>query len=290
MANLKGKTFDRQIRDARIRLEARGTSRHNNPESAKSHSHAVAKKRDMYFRDFSRYAESRGLSGKLNVHMGDRDLMNDFLINRVSDLSKNSAADYVSGMSALLRGLEQSNITIHPDGRDALNSIREIVRVMPDEDFRTGRAFAEPGHVLSRLFDIRYESGVLAQIQYETGFRANEAYKLAKEPDKYLVGNKITEMIGKGNHRYDIKQVSRDLVIKLAAIENLPTHHTYLNHIRIAAEDPNAIAHDWRITYVREHYNRDMADGMTHKEALLQVSREVNHHRPEITQYYLARA
>jgi len=161
---------------------------------------------------------------------------------------------------------------------------------MPKEDFRTGRAVEDPQRILKCLYTIRFESGVIAQIQYETGFRVHEAYKLARSPDKYIQGEQIVEMVGKGNHMYEPKPITRDLIIKINAIEKLPTHHTYLSHLKIAAGDPMAIAHDWRITYVRERYDQNMASGMKHAEALLQISSEVNHHRPEITTYYLARA
>jgi len=45
-----------------------------------------------------------------------------------------------------------------------------------------------------------------------------------------------------------------------------------------------------RITYAQETYNKLKEQGFSHKEALKEVSRKLNHHREAITLYYLARA
>ena len=51
MANLKGGSFEKQIRDANFRLDAFGHSRHAN-NSHKTHSDATRIKRDGYWKDF----------------------------------------------------------------------------------------------------------------------------------------------------------------------------------------------------------------------------------------------
>ena len=55
--NLKGSTFEKNIKNYMSRANARGTSRHNT-SSKNIHSNAVNTKREMYIRDFSIYATS----------------------------------------------------------------------------------------------------------------------------------------------------------------------------------------------------------------------------------------
>ena len=65
MGNLKGGSFDKQIRNALIRLDARGQGRYKT-DSRKTHSNALAKKREMYLKDFARF---EGLDLKEWLHI-----------------------------------------------------------------------------------------------------------------------------------------------------------------------------------------------------------------------------
>ena len=49
-------------------------------------------------------------------------------------------------------------------------------------------------------------------------------------------------------------------------------------------------SHDLRSSYAKSTYEQKIAEGLSHKEATKVTSIELNHHREEITQYYLARA
>ena len=291
MANLKGSDFTQQARSAYFILDAFGVSRHANPDSQKTHSIEMEKKRKMYLKDFSKHALSLDLSGKLNVHMGDYEVIKGFLLNRITNLSKKTSNDYVSGISSMFTALSQENITIADEGFEAIEDVRALVKEMPKEEFRTGRYIANAKLILNKLCDLRFESGVLAQVQYETGFRIAEAYKLAKNPEKYLFGDAfIVGMVGKGNHKYDIKSISDDLVLKLSAIENLPTAHTYSGHLKLVRFDNEAIPHDWRVTYVKEQFDKRIRQGMCREEALKEVSKLINHYRTTMTEFYLLRA
>lgn len=71
MANLKGSTFEKQIRDALIRLDARGTKRIGDARfDGLSHSHAVFEKRKQILEDFAQFLTIEGYSGKMNAFMG----------------------------------------------------------------------------------------------------------------------------------------------------------------------------------------------------------------------------
>ena len=50
------------------------------------------------------------------------------------------------------------------------------------------------------------------------------------------------------------------------------------------------IPHDLRVTYVAKKYEELLANCVSNDEALKLVSKEVNHYRAEITEYYLLRA
>ena len=291
MANLKGSNFTKQARSAHFILNAIGVSRYANPDSQKTHSIEMEKKRKMYLKDLSKHAQSLDLSGKLNVHMGDYEVIKSFLLNRITNLSKKTSNDYVSGISSMFTALSEENITIADEGFEAIEDVRALVKEMPKEEFRTGRYIANAKHVLNKLYDLNFESGVLAQVQYETGFRIAEAYKLAKNTEKYLLGgSSIIGMIGKGNHMYDTKSISDDLVLKLSAIEDLPTAHTYSRHLKLVRFDNKAIPHDWRVTYVKEQFDKRIRQGMCREEALKEVSKLINHYRTAMTEFYLLRA
>jgi hypothetical protein len=46
---------------------------------------------------------------------------------------------------------------------------------------------------------------------------------------------------------------------------------------------------NFRVTYAKNLLEHKLEQGIEYKEALREVSEEIDHHRPEMTQYYLAR-
>ena len=289
MANLRGGSFQKQIKDAFHRLERFGQGRHGKDDHF-THSLELAKKREMYLRDFAKFAENTGLDGKLNSWMGDQNIMKEFLSDRLDGLSKSTAIDYVSGFNSMLQGLREANISIDNGADRAIELIRNEVKSWDTPDQRLDRAFQNPDQVIATLYHNRFESGVLAEIQRELGFRTSEAYELAQNPDKYIKDNEVIGIIGKGNHEYDPKPINTDLVEKIYQIEHLPSQETYLKDIKEAANNDQAVAHDWRYTFAKEAMEDRLARGESYEDALKSVSRELNHHRSEITKYYLSKA
>ena len=86
MANLKGSTFEKQIKNALIRLDARGQKRYGTA-SRLTHSNALMKKREMYLKDFANYlSNNKGIQeGKLNNYFKE-EYISDFLNERLSEL------------------------------------------------------------------------------------------------------------------------------------------------------------------------------------------------------------
>ena len=291
MANLRGGTFEKQIKDAFHRTLALGEGRHMKEDNF-THSLALAQKREMYLRDFKEYLEQKGITeGKLNTYMTEQTIR-DFSEQRTEHLSPKSALDYTTGFNSLLKGLEQANITIpaNPSRNDFLKDFRETFRSeLKELEIESGRYIQNLDQKLEELKEIRFESYVIAKIQSETGLRVNEALEVAKNfPNYYNEQNSTLEgVIGKGNHEYAPKEISYQLAQEIQKLEKIPHYNTYRNDLQAVGINRS---HDFRVTYAKDLLESKLEQGISYKEALKEVSQEINHHRPEMTEYYLARA
>lgn len=290
MANLKGSTFEKQLKNALYRLEARGESRHGK-ESNKTHSNALAQKREMYLKDFVKYAEERNLSGKLNTLMTEENI-NSFLNDRLSDLSTKTALDYTSGLHSMLKGLEESKVSINSTAKETVNAIRESYQEAYNtvrHDYTTDRAINDTQSFISNLSEIREESSVIAELQLETGLRVSEALEVAQNFNNYYnpEANELNGIVGKGGQEYGSKEISEALAQKIQSLETVPSYSTYDRDLN-KLEETNS--HDLRVTYALNTYEEKIEQGYSHKEALKETSEELNHHREAITEYYLNRA
>ena len=291
MANLRGGNFEKQIKDAFHRTLAFRESRHMQQDNL-THSVALAEKREMYLRDFKEYLEQKGIvEGKINTHMTEQ-TVKDFLEQRVEHLSPKSALDYTTGFNSLLKGLEQANITIpaNPSRNDFLKDFRETFRnELKEIEIEKGRYIQNLDQKLAELREIRYESYVVAKIQSETGLRVNEALEVAKNFSNYYnpQNSTLEGVIGKGNHIYAPKEISYQLTQEIQKFENIPHYNTYRQDLKEVGINRS---HDFRVTYAKDLLESKLEQGIEYKEALKEVSQEINHHRPEMTEYYLARA
>lgn len=284
MSNLKGGSYDKQIRDGFMRLVAFGKSRHGDKDSL-THSDGLATKREQHLRDYKQFAEENNFTQKLNLTMTDENISN-FLNQRTQNLATSSSENYVRGFHSLLKGLISKNITI-PVSKDIFDSKVKEIKANTTNEIITGRAIKDPAKVISSLYEKRFESGVLAQIQNELGVRVSESYKIASDIDRYYNPNSgtIEELVGKGNHVYAPKQISDALVAKIRAIDNLPSQNTYRNDLK----EHGIKSHDFRYTYVAKEFSEKINDGVEYKKALSEVSQEINHKRGSMTLRYLAR-
>jgi len=290
MANLKGGSFEKQIKNALIRLDARGTKRFNT-NSKLTHSNALYSKREMYLKDFKNYLENKGINnGKLNNYF-TQEHINDFLNERLSELNAKSALDYTTGFNSLLKGLEQTRVTIDKSVHNIIKEYTQDYRTefnATKNDFEVGRAIINTEAFLNNLSEIRESSSIVAELQLQTGLRVSEALEVAKNFNDYYnpQSKKIESVIGKGGQEYYPKEISQELAYKLNNLQEIISYSTYRNDINILEHK----THDLRITYTQETYNKLKENGFSHKEALKITSQELNHHREAITLYYLARA
>jgi len=282
---MKGSTYKRQIRDGFMRILAFNQPRFGSNDSL-THSNGQAIKREGYFKDYKKFAEDNNFTEKLNLTMTNENISK-FLDQRLEGLASSTQENYVRGFSSTLDALISKNITI-PVSKDVFDSKVKEIKENSTDEFRTGRAVANPEQVLTILYNSHFESAVLAEIQNELGVRIAESYKIASDIDRYLTNYlTIENLVGKGNHAYSPKAISQELVEKIRLIENLPSPNTYRNHLKAVGVENS---HDWRYTYAKREFFEKLENGTTYRSALNEVSSGLNHNaRGSMTLRYLAR-
>lgn len=290
MANLKGGggNYQKQIKDAFHRLEAFGVGRVGKNDNL-THSDKLAEKRMMYLKDIADYFTSQNLNDKLNTLM-TKDNLDKFFTERFETLSIKSQENYIRGISSMLNGLFDQNIYIplHYEDKDFFD---DRVKAIKDqaETIIENRYIDNVENVISNLYEDRYISGLIAECQYELSIRQEEAFELVSKPLKYLQNGYIENLIGKGNHIYEPKEISFELEQKLLNnTDKLISKSTYYYDLqKISSRDISS--HDFRFTSARDKFEEKMKSGISEKEAKLQISEILNHKREAITDYYLKR-
>jgi hypothetical protein len=280
MANLKGASFEKQLKNANIRLNALNTSKNGDHLT---HSRATMEKRDMYGRDFAEHMKEQGYDfGKLNSYMNN-DNIKEFLEQRTDELSKVTAESYIRGFSSYIEGLQEVGIDIEAT-KEPYEDLMTNIREMPDIEEEICKSIESPEAILEGL---PYDSSVVLELQLENGFRASESLEICTNLDKYLSDDGYLEGVqGKGGRIYEPKPLSEELIKKIEDINKVPSYTTYENHLK----KYDITSHQARYTYVKDSYEKGIEQGKEHKELLSEISREINHSRADITQYYLNRA
>ena len=285
MANLKGGNFQKQIKDAFHRLEAFGIGRVGKNDNL-THSDKLAEKRNMYLKDITNYFTSQNLNDKLNT-LFTKDNLDKFFNDRFENLSIKTQENYIRGFSSMLKGLEQQNIYIplHYEDKDFFNDRVKIIKNQA-EIIIENRYIDNVENVISNLYEDRAISGLIAQCQYDLSIRQEEAFELVSNPLKYIENGYIENLVGKGNHIYEPKEISLELEQKLLNNqEELISKSTYYYDL----QKYDISSHDFRFTSARDKFEEKVNSGISEKEAKLQISSELNHKREAITDYYLKR-
>ncbi|MCT7534357.1 hypothetical protein NG782_02420 [Aliarcobacter cryaerophilus] len=285
MANLKGGNFEKQIKDAFHRLEAFGVSRVGKNDNL-THSDKLAEKREMYLKDITSFFKSQNINNKLNT-LFTKENLNNFFNSRLETLSSKTKENYLRGFSSMLKGLEQQNIYIplHLEDKSFFDDRVKIVKDEADYIIEN-RYINNVNDVIKNLYEDRYISGLIAEIQYELSIRQSEAFELVKNPYKYLDSGYVVDLVGKGNHKYMAKEISFELEQKLLNNSyDLIDKSTYYNDLQAY----NISSHDFRFTSARDKFEEKIKSGISQKEAKLKISQELNHKREAITDYYLRR-
>ena len=285
MANLKGGSFEKQIKDAFHRLEAFGVGRVGKNDNL-THSDKLAEKREMYLKDMTSFFKSQNLNDKLNTLFTKQNLDN-FFNERLKNLSRKTSENYLRGFSSMIKGLEQQNIYIplHLEDKSFFDDRVKIVKSEANIIIEN-RYIENVNNVIKNLYENRAISGLIAQTQYELSIRQSEAFELVKNPNKYLDNGYIVDLVGKGNHKYMAKEISFELEQKLLNNSyDLIDKSTYYNDL----QKYDISSHDFRFTSARDKFEDMLKNGISEKEAKVKVSQELNHKREAITDYYLRR-
>jgi len=286
MPSLKGSTFVKQGKDMNFRLFALGNKKSNDNLT---HSKALLTKRDMYFKDFSKYLESVGQEGKFNLLLNEENL-NGFLEQRLEGLTLSTVENYMSGFNSLLNGFKEVNIRVGVSEHYFKDKFKDMKQVTQQTQERATRGL-HSDNVLSDLKQIRYESYVIGKIMLDYGYRINETMNIVQNPNKFIkpLSNgdyKITSVVGKGGKIYHDKTMSykeRELVKHIKRIPSKQSFHRDLKRI-----NGNLRAHDFRYQHARDLFNKIIGN-VGYKGALETVSKALNHNRSEITKYYLTK-
>lgn len=286
MANLKGGSFVKQCKDAFHRLEAFGTGRAGKENDNLTHSDKLAEKREMYLRDVSSYFKENEIEGKLN-QLFTKENLDGFFENRLEKLASSTQENYLRGFSSMLNGLESKNIEIpiHSEDKSYFDDRVSLVKDEADIIIEN-RYINNVDNVINDLYEQRYISGLIAEVQYELSIRQEEAFELVRNPLPYIDHGTVDNLVGKGKHIYETKEISFALEQKiLTNIEHLISKSTYYNDL----QRHNISSHDFRFTSARDKFEKLLNNGTSEKEAKLIISKELNHKREAITDYYLNR-
>ena len=219
MANLKGGNYQKQIKDAFHRLEAFGIGRVGKNDNL-THSHKLAEKRLMFLKDISNYFISQSLNAKLNTLM-TKDNLDKFFNQRLEALAPISKINYLRSFSSMLNGMTEQNIYIplHYEDKDFFD---DRVKAIKDqaETIIENRYIDNVENVISNLYEDRAISGLIAQCQYELSIRQAEAFELVSNPLKYIENGYIENLVGKGNHIYEPKEISFELEQHITKVAN----------------------------------------------------------------------
>ena len=288
MANLKGGTFEKQVKDAFHRLEAFGKGRHGNNDHL-THSDGLASKREMYLNDYKNFLENNSITEKMNQSMNNENIST-FLNQRLEGLKVSTQINYVRGLSSLVQGLPEVNILVGVE-RSVFDSKVEEIKTMTTPDTITGLAIINLSHKIEQLYEKRFETGVLSEVMKDLGIRISESYELVKNIDTYYNSSNgtIENLVGKGNHTYIDKPISSELFerIKACNCDALPSQNTLRNDLKeVGINNPHLI----KYFFSKSEFEKRINEGMEYHQALREVSKELNHSRESMSLFYLSKS
>lgn len=289
MANLRGGSYEKQTKDAFHRVEKFGSAKRDHELPGQTHSIGTAKSRMTELKKFSSYLKNNDFTCKMNTLMNSETL-DAFFIERLSGLTSSTIETKLRTWSSLIEGLKERNVTINLDKKYFDEKVQELRDKGAIREAKTDQAIENVEYVLDQLYDHRHESGVYAEVLLELGVRNSEAIELITNPQHYITVShdkyQITNLIGKGNHQYEYKTISPELVRKIESVRALPSKSTLYRDLKRVGIN----AHRFRYSFAKEKINTLFKMGLHYREVYKTVSKELNHHRAEMTQYYYVRA
>ena len=287
MANLKGGTIAKQEKDIFHRLSAFSTGRRGKDDHL-THSNELAIKREMYVRDYVAHMKQMGLEGKINQTMTNENIST-FLNQRLEGLKSSTQENYVRGFSSLVQGLQEVNISVSVE-RSVFDEKVEHIKTLAEPDTRTGLAISNLSQKVEQLYEKRFETGVLSEVMKDLGIRISESYELVRNIDNYYnpSNGTIENLVGKGNHIYNEKSITSELVEKIRACDVLPSQNTLRNDLKeVGVNNPHMI----KYTFAKSEFEKKInEEGVEYHQALREVSEELNHSRESMSLFYIGKA
>jgi len=290
-------------------LEGRGTSKFESraastctsldgvrPVSEKIHSHEYRDEIYRTGRDLGDFAREFGVKDYSEI---DGHIVENWVQGKIANgVSRNVLKNYIAHLAkieiglqkiAILRGSEHEGF-----GRGDLVAAREAIADLAQPE-PVNRSYSNPGAIISNLPGASYLAG---RLQLDHGLRVSEATHIRADQ---LASDNVLTVQGKGGYT-QVKNLPPDLA--RAIRDNMKDGKFEVNQnqyrdqlqesARIEGESYNG-SHGLRYNYAQKTYvdrlESNLAKGMGHKEAdrdaLAYTSKELGHHREEITHRYL---
>lgn len=286
--NFKGKGLTKQLNDVRINLCAFNVPRHGKTlYDGKSHTYTREKIRE---RELKKFCEFIGFytdsAGKLNLLI-DAEKLKAYLCERLKGLTYETIADKISTWSSLIHGLRVEGYWIDPHVNYLFfaEMKRLLTKDIKKSEIVSGRSISRSDFE-GMTVGVSEVVRLAAVLQYEYGYRASEAIDAVNHPD-CVVNGRIVGISGKNGKEYLPKPIrDSDLLEELSKGHKLSKSKYYRELRKVLGTHR---AHDFRVSFACNEYDRLIAEGTEEKKALLTVSFLLNHCRPEITRYYLVR-
>ena len=128
---------------------------------------------------------------------------------------------------------------------------------------------------------------ISAKLQLEAGLRLDDAINSSKW--KINDDNSITILGSKNGLYYSTKKLSDKTIRQLKLAKESGYYapkNAYVKDLKAAGADSRG-THGLRYNFAQERYEELRKEGMSHIEALAQVSIDMGHSRVEITRHYL---
>jgi len=185
----------------------------------------------------------------------------------------------------MLTGLKESNVSVSCDKSVFDNKVVEI-KATATPDTRTGLSVDNATEKIEELYTKRFETGVLSEVMKDLGVRISESYEIVQNFEAHYnpTNGTIENLVGKGNHSYEPKSISSELIEKIKSCETLPSQNTYRNDLKeVGIENP----HQWRYTYAKAEFEAKIENGVEYHQALREISEGLNHTRESMSLFYL---
>ncbi len=297
-----------QVHQVFKEIIAFGQSKHEAKAEARENGnstwHDIGKNIGIYsYRTADQYRDiSKNLMSYTREQFGVKDIeklqsehIQSFLESKIADGIKYSTfQNYAAALEKLEVALNKYAES-HNTGREYyfdLSSVRQQASEVLERSQAT-RAYEDPKVLIENIQNSDYK--IIAQAQYEGGFRISELNHLSEK--NFKDNNTFQVISGKGGKDREVP-LSKETYEALKSLLNRAdtdgkykfNMDAYRNTLKTAAEQsrqPYTGSHGLRWNFAQEKFMELQREGRTYEQALQEVSHLLGHERPDITEHYL---